>query len=140
LEPFVNKHLKQALEEAGCFNDSIMQEIMTRGSLQGVDGVPDSLKRVFVTAMDISPEDHIKMQSELQKYCCNAISKTINFRENASKKLVRDAFVQGWKSGCKGLTVYRNGSRKSQVMDAHVESAGLIQTCVTTCKNGLCDV
>ncbi len=95
----------------------IQQEIIKTGSLQQIDSVPDWIKEVFVTAMDIDPMDHLLMQAELQKHCDNSISKTNNLPFEATVKDVRDLFVSAWKHEIKGFTVYRNGSRQHQVIN-----------------------
>jgi len=140
MEPFVNKHLKDALIKANCYNDEVMDKILETGTLHNVTGVPEHLKKVFVTSLDISAEDHILMQSNVQKFCCNAISKTINFKKEASEEDVRKGFIEGWKAGCKGLTVYRNGSREFQVLETNAKKEEPVQTFVTTCKDGKCDI
>ena len=140
MEPFVNKHLKAALEKVNCYNDQIMDQILETGTLQNVNGIPEELKKVYVTSLDILAEDHIKMQSAVQKYCCNAISKTINFKKEATEDDVRMGFIEGWKSGCKGLTVYRNGSREFQVLETNAKKDEPVATFVTTCKDGKCDI
>lgn len=140
MEPFVNKHLRKSLEEAGCFNDFVMDQVLETGTLRGVQGVPEEIKRVFVTSLDISAEDHIKMQSGVQQFCCNAISKTINFTNDATEDMVREGFIEGWKAGCKGLTVYRNGSREFQVLETNAKKNEPVSTCIDTCKDGKCDI
>jgi ribonucleoside-diphosphate reductase alpha chain len=84
-----------------------MKKIIARGS---VAKVPEEIRRVFVTSLDITAEYHIEMQAVIQKYCCNAISKTVNFKFEATEEEVRTGFIEAWRHGCKGLTVYRNGS------------------------------
>jgi len=114
---YFNKHLEKALKENNCWSDSIKQQIIQNGSLQNVAGIPDSVKKVFVTSMDISATDHIKMQAAFQKYCDNAISKTVNFPYSATKKDVMDGYLMAWRAGCKGCTVYRDGSRDKQILN-----------------------
>ena len=140
MEPFVNKHLKKALVNAGCYTDEIMDKILSTGTLQGVDEVPEEIRKVFVTSLDISARDHILMQSGVQKYCCNAISKTINFPKSATREDVRTGFIEGYRQGCKGLTVYRNGSREYQVLETNAKNEEPVQTFHTTCKDGTCDI
>lgn len=140
MEPFVNKHLKKALVSAGCYTDEIMDKILSTGTLQGVEEVPEEIRKVFVTSLDISARDHILMQSGVQKYCCNAISKTINFPKSATREDVRTGFIEGYRQGCKGLTVYRNGSREYQVLETNAKNEEPVQTFHTTCKDGTCDI
>ncbi len=114
---YVNRHLKKELEARGLLAGDIMKRIQEEGTLQNIDEVPDDIKRVFVTAMDISADDHIRMQAAFQKYCDNAISKTCNFTEDATKEDVLQGYVLAWSLGCKGCTVYRNNSRKVQILN-----------------------
>ncbi len=113
---YTNKHLKGALESVGLYRDDLIKRITEEGTLQYIDEIPDRVKRVFVTAMDISAEDHINIQAAFQKYCDNAISKTINFPNSATKDDVLKGYLLAWELGCKGCTVYRDGSREIQVL------------------------
>jgi ribonucleoside-diphosphate reductase alpha chain len=85
--------------------------------LQNIPEIPEDMKRVYVTAMDIKAEDHIRMQASFQKHVDNSISKTCNFRYDATHEDVREGYLLAWKLGCKGLTVYRDGSREVQVLN-----------------------
>lgn len=114
---YFNKHLEKALKENNCWSETIKKQIIKNGSLQNVDGIPDNVKKVFVTSMDISASDHIKMQAAFQKHCDNAISKTVNFPYSATKKDVMDGYLMAWRAGCKGCTVYRDGSRDKQILN-----------------------
>lgn len=114
---YVNKHLKNALERYGLYTDAIMKRIHEEGTLQHIDEIPDEIKKVFVTAMDILPEDHIRVQAAFQKYVDNSISKTCNFPEDATKEDVLQGYLLAWELGCKSCTVYRNNSRKVQVLN-----------------------
>jgi len=114
---YVNKHLKKELEHYGLYNDAIMKRIMEEGTLQNIAEIPEELKAVFVTAMDISPEDHIRVQAAFQKYIDNSISKTCNFPEDATKEDVLQGYLLAWELGCKSCTVYRNNSRRIQVLN-----------------------
>ena len=92
-----------------------MDYLAEGGSLETVPDVPDWIKAVYTTAPDISPEDHVLMQSAFQKSCDSGISKTINFANSATKQDVEDAYLLAWKEGCKGITVYRAGSLFKEV-------------------------
>lgn len=115
--PEVNPIFVSVAKAQGFYSDELMREIARKGSVAHVDGVPEAVKRVFVTAHDISPEWHIKMQAAIQKYTDNAVSKTVNFANSATRNDIRNAFVQAHKQGCKGVTVYRDGSRDNQVLN-----------------------
>ncbi|HAU99518.1 MAG: Ribonucleoside-diphosphate reductase [Microgenomates group bacterium GW2011_GWF2_45_18] len=123
---YVNSHFESALRERvgsnGRFHELVSQ-IAKSGSAQTVDGVPQELKRVFVTAHDIDWEWHVKMQAAFQKYTDNAVSKTINMPADASIDEVRGAYLLAWKMGCKGITVYRDSSKAGQVLQASHEKA-----------------
>ncbi len=95
----------------------VKKEVIKKGSIQKIDFLPPRVKDVFVTAMDLTPLEHIKMQAAWQKYVDNAVSKTINLPNSASVQDVINAFVAAWKFKCKGITVYRDGSRQVQVLN-----------------------
>lgn len=117
LEDALMVHFAGDDEEVG----RVVMEVAKTGSLQHVDGVPPYLKRVFVTAQDISPEDHLKMQAVWQRWVDNSISKTINLPNHATRADVRKVIEQAWRMGCKGCTVYRDGSRQLQVLNVGVQ-------------------
>jgi len=92
--------------------------------LQNIDGIPYDVKRIFVTAHDISPEWHVRMQAAFQKYVHNATSKTINFPHDATIEDVRKSYILAYKLGCKGITIYRDKSREEQVLNVGSSSSG----------------
>lgn len=114
---YLNKHLERVLKERGIFSDKLMEKIWKEGSLQHIPEIPEDLKRTFVVAMDISSEDHTRMQAAFQKHVDNAISKTINFPNSATKEDVLRGYILAWELGCKGCTVYRDGSRTFQILN-----------------------
>ncbi|MBW1982469.1 MAG: vitamin B12-dependent ribonucleotide reductase [Deltaproteobacteria bacterium] len=113
----VHPLFRQIAEERGFYSDSLMKEIAEKGSLQDIANIPEDVKRLFVTAHDINPEWHIRIQAAFQEYTDNAVSKTINFPHSATREDVRSAYLLAYHSGCKGLTIYRDGSRETQVLN-----------------------
>src|SRR3989338_7023418 len=114
---YVNQHLEQALRDRGIYSDGLMDQIILEGSLQNVAGVLQDIKDVFRVSMDIAARDHIRAQAAFQKHVENSISKTINFPNEASVKDIEDCYIMAWKLGCKGCTLYRDGSREVQVLN-----------------------
>jgi len=114
--PEVNQVFKEVAEERGFYTPELARELACKGTLAGIDAVPEDVKRVFVTAHDITPEWHIRMQAAFQKYVDNAVSKTINFRRDASVEDVEKAYTLAYRLQCKGVTIYRDGSREKQVL------------------------
>jgi ribonucleoside-diphosphate reductase alpha chain len=113
----INPYFKQALIEEGLYSKELIEEVIQKGSLKDIKGIPESFKRIFVTALDIPPEMHVRMQAAFQKYVDNAVSKTINLPNSATKEDVEKIFLLAYKLGCKGITVYREGSRSQQVLN-----------------------
>jgi ribonucleoside-diphosphate reductase alpha chain len=103
-------------KKRGFYDAEILEEIARTGSVQKIDGVPDDVKRLFVTALDIAPEWHVKMQTAFQKYTDNAVSKTVNLPSDASVEDVKKVYDLAWKLKCKGVTVFRYGSKPEQVL------------------------
>lgn len=114
---YLNKHLEQTLRDRGIYSAELMEKIQREGSLQNIPEIPPDLKRVFVVAMDISSEDHTRMQAAFQKHIDNAISKTINFPNTATKEDILRGYLLAWELGCKGCTVYRDASREFQILN-----------------------
>ncbi len=104
--------------------DSIMDKVAVHGSVRDIEEVPESIKRVFVTAHDISPLWHINTQAVCQKYVDNAVSKTVNFPNSATKEDIREVYDLAYELGCKGVTVYRDGSRDNQVLQKPASGEG----------------
>ena len=113
----VNPLFLKAAKEKGFYSETLLEEIAKRGSVKGIDEVPEEVKNIFVTSHDISPEWHIRMQASFQKYVDNAVSKTVNFPKNATPKDIEKVYILAYKLGCKGVTVYRDGSRDEQVLN-----------------------
>lgn len=113
----VNPLFKNVSTGAGFYSDDLMRRVAKKGSIKGFPEIPADIQDVFVTAHDISPEWHVKMQASFQKYTDNAVSKTVNLGHDATREDVRDVFVQAYKTYCKGVTIYRDGSRDMQVLN-----------------------
>jgi ribonucleoside-diphosphate reductase alpha chain len=113
---YVNKWFKAKLEQAGLLDEELLREISESGSIAHNERIPAEIRKIFQTAHDISPEWHIRMQAAFQKYTDNAVSKTINFPNSATVEDVRTAYELSYLLGCKGVTVYRDGSREDQVL------------------------
>lgn len=112
-----NELLAEVLKEYGIYSDELIKKIVNNhGMLKGIEEIPEEIRSVFISAHEISPKDHILMQAAFQKYVDNAISKTINFTNDATKEDIYNAFMLAYDSGCKGTTVYRDGSRSTQVL------------------------
>ena len=112
----INPYFEKVAKDRGFWSRELMERIADRGSVQEFDQIPDDVKAVYVTAHDISPAEHIAMQAAFQKYVNNAVSKTVNFPHKASPKDVEDVYLLAYKLNCKGVTVYRDGSREQQVL------------------------
>jgi ribonucleoside-diphosphate reductase alpha chain len=108
---------EEIAKERGFYNRELMEKIAESGSVQHVEGIPEDVKKIFVVSHDISPEWHVRMQAAFQKYVHNATSKTINFSHDATMDDVRRAYLLAYELGCKGITIYRDGSREEQVLN-----------------------
>lgn len=109
-------YFEQYAKQRGFYSKELMRTIAKKGTLHGIDEIPAEVQRVFVTAHDISPEYHIRMQSAFQASTDNAVSKTVNFSATAAREDVRAAYDLADKLGLKGITIYRDGSRQGQVL------------------------
>ena len=120
--PEVNPLVAEVAKEEGFYNESLIDHIAAGGDIRDRNEVPERIKKIFVTAYDIPTEGHIRMQAAFQKHTDNAVSKTINLPPEATAGDVKEAYLLAWRLGCKGITVYRSGTRAEQVL---------------TCKNPL---
>lgn len=112
----VNPYFEKEARLRGFWSEALAEAISATGSIQHFPNIPEDIKRIYLTAHDITPEDHIRMQAVFQKYVDNAVSKTVNFPNSATVEDVRKVYLLAYELGCKGVTVYRDGSRESQVI------------------------
>ncbi|MGI6029189.1 MAG: vitamin B12-dependent ribonucleotide reductase [Candidatus Heteroscillospira sp.] len=112
-----NSILRDKLAERGLLTDSLMRRVADEGTLAHIPGLPEEIKRVFVCAHDVSPIWHIRMQAAFQEHTDNAVSKTVNFANSATREDVSEVYQLAWRLGCKGTTIYRDGSRAEQVLN-----------------------
>jgi ribonucleoside-diphosphate reductase alpha chain len=112
----VNPLFSEIAKRDGFYSEELIQEVAQNGGLEDIDGVPEEMKRLFVTAHQISPEYHIRMQAAFQRYTDNAVSKTVNLPHEATTDDVREVYRLAFQLGCKGVTIYRDRSRSSQVL------------------------
>ncbi len=110
-------YFEQVLKERGLYNKEILERIAKEGTIAHIEEIPEDLKKVFVTAHDITPIYHVKMQAAFQEFTDNAVSKTVNFPTEATKEDVREVYELAYKLGLKGVTIYRDGSRDAQVLN-----------------------
>jgi len=115
LMPDVNPDFVRVAQEQGWYSEELMERIATEGHIHFPE-VPEEVQRVFRTAHDITPEWHVRMQAAFQEHCDSAISKTTNFPHEATEEQVREIYELAFELGCKGVTVYRDGSRQGQVL------------------------
>lgn len=112
----VNPIFEKVAFEKGFYNEDLMRIISEKDTIQNIDEIPPDVKKVFMTAHDITPEWHVRIQSAFQKQTDNAVSKTVNFPNNATVEDVEKVFLLAYELGCKGVTVYRDMSREQQVL------------------------
>ena len=112
----VHPLFEKIAKEMGFYSAALMERIAEHGTIQDISEIPAAVRNVFVTAHDITPEDHIRMQAAFQKSTDNAVSKTVNFSNKATIEDVRKVYELAYKLGCKGVTIYRDGSRDRQVL------------------------
>jgi ribonucleoside-diphosphate reductase alpha chain len=113
---YLNPIFEKVAKDRGFYSPELIRKIARAGNIQHFKEIPKDVREVFKTSQDIEPEWHIKMQSTLQKHIDNSISKTINFPNTAAIRDVENAYLLAWKSKCKGITIYRDGSYEDQVI------------------------
>ena len=114
--PEMHPQFVKIARERGFYSNRLAEEIAKTGSVQLIESIPAEIKKIFKTAHDISPEWHVKIQAAFQKHTDNAVSKTVNFSKGASHADVESVYLSAYRAGCKGVTIYRDGSREQQVL------------------------
>ena len=120
----VNPVLEVVLKKRELYSDELMRRIAEEGTIAHFEEIPEDIRRVFVSAHDISPLYHIKMQAAFQNHTDNAVSKTVNFPNSATVEEVAEVYKLAYRLGCKGVTIYRDGSRDSQVLNLASKKSG----------------
>jgi len=111
----VNPVFKKKFENESWYNENLLEKISANGgSLKGLKGIPKEVREAYVVAHDIKPKDRIDLQAELQKYCSSAISSTINLPNSVTKEDISELYRYGYEKGLKGVTIYRDGSKREQ--------------------------
>lgn len=118
----IHPYFEQVAKKRGFYSPELMKKVVKQGSLVNLEEVPSDVKRYFVTAQDISPYWHVRIQAAFQRYTDNAVSKTINFAHSAQPNDIKEAYMLSYELGCKGITVYRDGSRECQVLNIAKEN------------------
>ena len=126
---YINEAFEKAAKEGKFYSDGLMRYLTNGGSLQEREDVPDRIKEIFITAPEVSPEEHVLMQAAFQPNIDSGISKTINMAHDATVQDVWDAYMLAWEEDCKGITVYREGSRDKEVLVKGTQSVDGFQCC-----------
>ena len=117
----VHPLFQKIARERNFYSKELMHKIVESGSLQDIEDIPEDMRKIFITSHDVTPEWHVRIQAAFQKYTDNAVSKTVNFQNSATDSDVRRVYELAYELGCKGVTIYRDGSRKQQVLTKGVQ-------------------
>ena len=118
---FVNPHLERVAKEGGFYSEELLEKVIRQGTLHDLEEIPEEVRRVFMTAHEVAPEWHVRMQATFQRHVDNGVSKTVNLPNSASVEEVGQVYRQAYQMGCLGITVFRDGCKGTQVL--HVGSA-----------------
>ena len=127
----LNPYFEKAAKTHGFYSQQLMDTIIKQGNLAGISYINEEIRKLYITAHEISPEFHVQMQAVFQKYTDNAVSKTVNISSSASREQVAEVFKLAYQLQCKGITVYRDGSRANQVLTV-VQPANQTDTVIDT--------
>lgn len=125
---------EEVAKREGFYSEELMTRVAEHGSIQNFEDIPDNVKKIFVTSHDILPEWHIRMQAAFQKHTDNAVSKTVNFSKEATVEDVGKVYELAYQLDCKGVTIYRDGSREIQVLNKGKSTAENPETAAQTTK------
>lgn len=121
---FVNPYFENVAKEKGFASPDVMTKVLDSGTIRHIEEIPQEVRAVYGTAHEIEPEWHVKMQAVFQEYTDNAVSKTINLRHEVSREDVKKAYLLAWETDCKGITIFRDGSKDAQVLNLGVKDQG----------------
>lgn len=121
---FVDPKFEEVAREKGFWSEELMKKVAEKGVVRDLEEVPADVKAVFGTAHEIDIDWHVRVQSVFQKYTENAVSKTINLRHDATVDDVKKAYLTAWETDCKGITIFRDGSKSAQVLNLGVNNSG----------------
>jgi len=116
-----NQLFERILREKGLYNEKVIRKVAGKASIQDILEIPENIRKIFVSAHDVSPKWHLRIQAAFQKHTDNAVSKTINLPNSATIQDIEEIYMLAWKMKCKGITVYRDGSREEQVISFYSE-------------------
>ncbi len=134
----LNPIFRRYLQGCGPQGAEIAQSVARTGTLAGLDSVPAELRRLFVTALEVSPEQHVRMQAAFQKHTDNAVSKTVNLPADAQVQDIAGVYTLAYRLGCKGVTVFRYGSKPDQVLRLGAEEEPYEHEYFARCDPGAC--
>jgi len=136
----INPVFLRFLEERGIAAAPVRDEILATGSARNLGDLPADVRRLFVTATEVPVSQHLAIQQAVQRHVDNAVSKTINLAEDADEGAVKSAYVDGWRLGLKGVTVYRSGSKPGQVLSLGLGEDAAARELFTKCDPGACQL
>ncbi|MBU2568096.1 MAG: vitamin B12-dependent ribonucleotide reductase [Elusimicrobia bacterium] len=113
----VNPYFEETARRENFYSEELIKKVAEKGTIREIKEIPGNVRRMFVTAIDIPPDVHVRMQATFQKYVDNAVSKTVNFPATATRQDVAGVYLLAYQLGCKGVTVYRDKSREKQVLN-----------------------
>ncbi|MCM8771747.1 MAG: adenosylcobalamin-dependent ribonucleoside-diphosphate reductase [Candidatus Omnitrophica bacterium] len=138
----INPVFEKVSKKEGFLTSEVLKKIIKTGSIKDVEEIPEEYRKIFLTAFDIHPLLHLKMQATFQKYTDNAVSKTVNLPYDATISQIKEIFIKGWELKCKGVTVFRYGSKDEQVLyyGSNMEEIDylIIEDEISSCSKGVC--